>query len=87
MHSRTAQQSQSHQPTCEAIAARAYEIWQEEGCPEGQAEQHWLRAEQELSSGSQFRQGGAGEQRREESQPAWSGSGSNRRAAQTPGRR
>ena len=32
----------------EAIAARAYSIWQEEGCPEGQAEHHWLKAEKEL---------------------------------------
>ena len=32
----------------EAIAARAQEIWEEEGRPEGRAEEHWLRAEAEL---------------------------------------
>ena len=30
------------------IAARAFEIWVEEGRPEGRAEIHWLRAEREL---------------------------------------
>ncbi len=29
------------------IALRAYEIWCDEGCPEGRALDHWLRAEQE----------------------------------------
>lgn len=32
----------------EKIAARAYQIWQESGCPEGKQEEHWFRAEQEL---------------------------------------
>ena len=32
----------------EEIALRAYSIWQKEGCPEGQAEWHWLKAEKEL---------------------------------------
>jgi hypothetical protein len=32
-----------------AIAHRAWEIWQREGCPEGRALEHWLRAERELS--------------------------------------
>lgn len=32
----------------EAIARRAYEIWEEEGRPEGRTEEHWLRAEFEL---------------------------------------
>lgn len=30
------------------IAARAYQTWQEEGRPENRAEEHWLRAEQEV---------------------------------------
>ena len=30
------------------IAARAEEIWYEEGCPDGRAEKHWQQAEQEL---------------------------------------
>jgi len=29
----------------EDIAALAYALWQEEGCPEGAHEKHWLRAE------------------------------------------
>ena len=32
----------------DAIEARAREIWEEEGRPEGRAEEHWLRAEAEL---------------------------------------
>lgn len=30
------------------VRERAYEIWQEEGCPEGRGEEHWLRAEAEI---------------------------------------
>ncbi len=32
----------------EKIAARAYEIWQQSGCPDGKQEEHWYRAEREL---------------------------------------
>lgn len=32
------------------VRERAYEIWQECGCPDGQAMEHWLRAESELNS-------------------------------------
>ncbi|MDE2167187.1 MAG: DUF2934 domain-containing protein [Alphaproteobacteria bacterium] len=32
------------------IAARAYQIWESEGRPEGQDFNHWLRAEAELSA-------------------------------------
>jgi hypothetical protein len=35
-------------PTTEEIAARAYKIWQQQGCPEGREEQHWWQAEQEI---------------------------------------
>lgn len=31
------------------IAKRAYGIWERDGCPEGRALDHWLRAEAELS--------------------------------------
>ena len=31
-----------------AIAARAYEYWQERGCPIGSDQEDWFRAEQEL---------------------------------------
>ena len=30
------------------IARRAYEIWERSGRPEGQSEQHWQQAEEEL---------------------------------------
>lgn len=30
------------------IAARAYEIWLEQGCPEGRDKDHWYQAELEL---------------------------------------
>jgi hypothetical protein len=33
------------------VRERAYAIWEREGCPEGQAERHWLMAEQELRTG------------------------------------
>jgi hypothetical protein len=32
----------------EEIARRAQEIWEDEGRPEGRAEEHWLRAEAEI---------------------------------------
>jgi hypothetical protein len=38
-------------PTAEQIAARAYAIWQETGCPEGCEQEHWYQAEAELSAG------------------------------------
>lgn len=37
-------------PSREKIAARAYEIWQEAGCPHGQNEAHWYQAERELKT-------------------------------------
>lgn len=30
------------------IAARAYRFYCEEGCPEGKANEHWMRAEREV---------------------------------------
>ncbi len=32
------------------IALRAYELWQERGCPEGSAEEDWIQAEREVKS-------------------------------------
>jgi hypothetical protein len=32
----------------DAVAVRAYEIWEGEGRPEGRAEANWVQAEQEL---------------------------------------
>ena len=36
--------------THEEIARRAYEIYVENGCRQGQSEQNWLQAEQELKN-------------------------------------
>jgi len=35
-------------PTPAQIAALAQKIWEEEGQPEGKAEDHWRRAEEQL---------------------------------------
>jgi hypothetical protein len=35
-------------PTKEEIAARAYELWKQQGCPYGRAEANWFEAEHEL---------------------------------------
>jgi hypothetical protein len=32
----------------EEIARRAHEIWEQEGCPEGREQEHWLQAERQL---------------------------------------
>ena len=34
----------------DSVAARAYQIWQQNGCPHGQDQQHWFQAEQELGA-------------------------------------
>jgi hypothetical protein len=34
----------------QAIRARAYAIWEEEGRPDGKDVEHWLRAESEITS-------------------------------------
>lgn len=39
--------------TRETIATRAYELYVNGGCQEGQAEQHWLQAEAELKNACQ----------------------------------
>ncbi len=35
-------------PQHDEIAARAYELWQQRGCPIGSADQDWTQAEMEL---------------------------------------
>ena len=42
--------------THEDIAKHAYEIYVEKGCPQGQSERNWLRAEQELKNQQNWRQ-------------------------------
>jgi Protein of unknown function (DUF2934) len=38
----------SEGPFSEQITALAYALWQERGCPDGNPEEDWFRAEQEL---------------------------------------
>ena len=42
----------------EDIARHAYEIYVEKGCPQGQSEQDWLQAEQEMKNQQNWRQAG-----------------------------
>jgi hypothetical protein len=37
--------------TNEEIQARAYELWQQRGCPEGSPEVDWLAAENQILNG------------------------------------
>ena len=37
-------------PSRDAIEQHAYRLWQEEGCPDGHALDHWVQAEQTLTS-------------------------------------
>jgi hypothetical protein len=39
-----------HQTIIAAIRTRAYEIWDNEGRPEGHAVEHWLQAQMEINS-------------------------------------
>ncbi|MDR1282511.1 MAG: DUF2934 domain-containing protein [Opitutaceae bacterium] len=34
------------------MARRARELWEQDGCPEGFAEKHWLEAERQLHASS-----------------------------------
>jgi hypothetical protein len=36
----------------EAVRRRAYQLWQDEGFPEGGHERHWLQAEREIRGGT-----------------------------------
>jgi len=42
--------------THEVISKRAYEIYVENGCKQGQSEQNWLQAEQELKNREEWLQ-------------------------------
>jgi len=37
-------------PTCQEVAALAYQIYLREGCPQGRNLQHWLAAEAQLAA-------------------------------------
>lgn len=41
--------SSTNRPSAETISRRAYELWEQEGRPEGNDLRHWLLAEQELA--------------------------------------
>jgi len=36
-------------PSDDSIAARAYQLWLAEGCPDGRALAHWMQAQHELA--------------------------------------
>lgn len=48
----TSSTSASRPVSADAISRRAYEIWEQEGRPEGGDLRHWLQAEQELGVNS-----------------------------------
>ena len=54
----------------ERVRERAYAIWLREGSPDGQAEQFWLMAEEELLGEGQGRAGGQPDRPRDEVVPA-----------------
>jgi hypothetical protein len=35
-------------PSNDEIAARAYDLWQKQGCPEGRERENWIEAERQL---------------------------------------
>jgi hypothetical protein len=43
--------AQTTNPTTDDIAKRAYEIYLEKGCQQGQCEENWKQAEQEMTKG------------------------------------
>src|SRR4051812_44434814 len=45
--------SPSQSPDADQVSRRAYEIWENEGRPDGNDLRHWLQAEQELQRGTQ----------------------------------
>ena len=48
------------EPSRDAIAQRAREIWKAAGCPEGHDMEHWLQAEAELRTAGQNKALGIG---------------------------
>lgn len=44
----------------ELIRERAYELWQQAGCPEGRSDEFWFAAERELENGTATADGEAG---------------------------
>ncbi len=45
--------------TSESIEVRAYELWEQEGRPDGRAHEHWFRAVLELANGKSAPANGA----------------------------
>jgi hypothetical protein len=44
------EEKQSTEEAQQKIERRAYEIWENEGCPHGRDLDHWLKAEAEITS-------------------------------------
>lgn len=49
MNSNPSTETSSAHPSSETISRRAYELWEQEGRPEGNDMRHWFQAEQELA--------------------------------------
>ena len=56
--------------THEDIAGHAHEIYVEKGCRQGQSEQDWLQAEQELKNQRNWRQAGRETKNQDPGDPA-----------------
>jgi hypothetical protein len=46
---------------CDEVAKVAWSIWQQEGCPHGRDQEHWLKAEQQVLAASNGQNGQNGE--------------------------
>jgi len=51
MNDTNSEPSPEQQPSQEDVAIRAWEIWEQEGRPEGRSAEHWNRAQEELRGG------------------------------------
>jgi hypothetical protein len=49
----TASSATSSSPSADAISRRAYELWEQDGRPDGADLRHWLQAEKELGGAEQ----------------------------------
>jgi hypothetical protein len=50
----------AHVDVHDRIKRRAYALWEEEGRPEGRAQEHWLRAESEVTGANTGGEAGPG---------------------------
>lgn len=63
------------------IRERAYELWQQDGCPDGRSLEYWLRAEADLAGTTDAAAGAAAEPAPAMDEPAATAAPARRRAA------